>query len=131
MSAPQASYYFYRTFSDLSAGGLESDNGKGKGGTPLSHDKLISEFKNHKKPPRKLYEEIYIARLTALISVTVNFIDILPHAFEKYYEGDDPNQTWIVFISVLNKDKSIYHYAENLAKKARSMKQGSSSTNTF
>ena len=42
---------------------------------------------------------------TTLISVTVSFIDVLHHAFDRLYKGDELNQIWIVFISVLHKHK--------------------------
>jgi hypothetical protein len=91
MSPSQAAQDFYRTFSNSSsAGGLVS--GKGKEDRQLSFHELLCEFKNHKKGARKLNEEICRERLTALISVTVSFIDALRRAFDKLYEGDKPDQ---------------------------------------
>src|SRR5277367_6570554 len=114
MSPSQAARDFYRTFSDSSsAGGLMS--GKGKEDRQLSIHELLCEFKNHQKGARKLNEEICPERSTALISVTVSFIDALRRAFDKLYEGDKPDQIWIVFISVPHKDKGTYHHAEHLA----------------
>jgi len=114
MSVPQAAQNFYRSFSDSNAGGLVS--GKGKGGRQLSIHELLSEFKNHKTRPRNLHEEIYPKRLTALVSVTVSFIDVLRRAFNKLYKGEEPDQIWIVFISVPYKDKSTYYHLEHLAR---------------
>jgi hypothetical protein len=48
--------------------------------------------------------------------VTGSFIDVLRRAFDKLYEGEEPDQIWIVFISVPYKDKSTYHHAEHLAR---------------
>jgi hypothetical protein len=48
--------------------------------------------------------------------VTVNFIGALRCAFEKYYEGDDLDHIWIVFISVRYKDRGTYHHAKHLAR---------------
>jgi len=107
MSLLHAARDFYRACSNSSAGGLVS--GKGKGGRRLSNHELLSEFRNHKIFCRA-------QPTTALISVTVNFIDALRRAFEKYYEGDDPDQIWIVFIRVPYKDKRTYHHAEHLAR---------------
>jgi uncharacterized BrkB/YihY/UPF0761 family membrane protein len=56
-----------------------------------------------------------VKRLTALILVTISFINALRRAFDKLYKGDKPDQIWIVFISVLHKDKATYYYAEYLA----------------
>lgn len=113
MSILQAAQNFFRSFSDSSASGLVS--GRGKGGRQLSIHELLSEFKKHKDGPRNIYDKIDLERLTALISVTVNFTDALRRAFEKYYEGDNPDRIWIVFISVPHNDRSIYHHAEHLA----------------
>jgi hypothetical protein len=113
MSPSQATRDFYRTFSNSSsAGGLVS----GKGEEDLSFHELLCEFKNHKKGARKLNEEICHECLTALISVTISFIDALRRAFDKLYGGDKPDQIWIVFISVPHKDKATYHHAEYLAR---------------
>jgi hypothetical protein len=61
-------------------------SGKGKEDRQLSIHELLCEFKNHQKGARKLNEEICHERLTALISVTVSFIDALRRAFDKLYE---------------------------------------------
>lgn len=115
MSPSKAARDFYRTLSNSSsAGGLVS--GKDKEDRQLSIDELLCEFENHKKGARKLNEEICRERLTALISVTASFIDALRRAFDKLYEGDKPDQIWIVFISVPYKDKGTYHHAEHLAR---------------
>jgi hypothetical protein len=82
MSIPQTAQNFFRSFSDSSASGLVS--GKGKGGRRLFIHELLSEFIKHQKGPRYIYDEIRLERLTALISVTVNFTDVLRRAFEKY-----------------------------------------------
>jgi hypothetical protein len=39
------------------------------------------------------------------------------YAFVKCYNGDNPDRIWIVFISVLYKDKGIYYYTQHLARK--------------
>ena len=76
MTIPQAAQSFYRSFSNSSAGSLVS--GKGKGGQQLSTRELPSEFQNYKKFARKQLT-------TALISVTVSFINVLHRAFDKLY----------------------------------------------
>jgi hypothetical protein len=58
--------------------------------------------------------------------VTVSFINALHCAFNKLYEGDKLDQIWIVFISVLHKDKGTYHHAEHLAQEI-----GQDETNMF
>ena len=75
MSLSQDARDFYRTFSDSSAGGLVSS--KGIEDWQLSIHELLCEFKNHKNGARKLNEEICHKRLTALVSVTISFIDML------------------------------------------------------
>jgi hypothetical protein len=125
MSLSQAARDFYCTFSNSSsAGGLVS--GKGKEDRQPSFHELLCEFKNHKKGARKLNEEICHERLTALISATISFIDALRRAFDKLYEGDRPDQIWIVFISVPHKDKATYYHAEYLAREI-----GQDKTNMF
>jgi hypothetical protein len=64
--------------------------------------------------------------LTALIAVTISFIDALRRAFDKLYGGDKPDQIWIVFISVSHKDKARYHHSEYLAREI-----GQDETNMF
>jgi hypothetical protein len=96
-------------------------SGKGKEDQKLSIHELLCEFKNHKKGARKLNEEICRERLTALILVTVSFIDALRRAFD-----DELDQIWIVFISVLHKNKATYHHAEYLARE-----MGLDETNMF
>lgn len=84
-------------------------SGKGKEGRQLSTDDLLSEIRNHKNFDRT-------QPTTALISVTVSFIDVLNRAFARLHKGDKPDQIWIVFISVPYKDKGVYHHAEDLAR---------------
>src|ERR1700722_8501399 len=116
MSSPsQAARDFYCTFSNSSsAGGLVS--GKGKEDRKLFIHELLCEFKNHKKGAQKFNEKICRERLIALISMTVSFIDALRRAFDKLYRGDEPDQSWIDFISVPHKDKATYHHADSLAR---------------
>jgi hypothetical protein len=108
VSLPPAAQNFLRSFSDSSAGGLVF--GKGKGHQRLSSHELLSEFRNHKILCR--------TQPTALVSVAVNFIDALRRAFEKFVR-DDPDQIWIVFISVPYKDNGISSH-----EKLDRMKQG-------
>jgi hypothetical protein len=58
--------------------------------------------------------------------VTVSFINALRRAFDKLYKGNKLDQIWIVFISVLYKDKGTYHYAEHLEQE-----MGQEKTDTF
>lgn len=58
--------------------------------------------------------------------MTVSFINALRGAFDKLYEGDKPDQIWIVFISVPYKDKGTYRHAEHLPQKI-----GQDETNMF
>ena len=99
---------------------------KGKEDRNLSIHELLYEFKNHKKGARKLNEEICHEHLTALVSVTISFIDALRRAFDKLYRGDKLDQIWIVFISVPHKDKATYNHAEYLARE-----MGQDETNMF
>jgi hypothetical protein len=62
--------------------------GKDKEDWKLFIHELLCEFKNHKKGAWKLNEEICCDRLTALILVTVSFIDVLYRALNKLYKGD-------------------------------------------
>jgi hypothetical protein len=75
--------YFYRCFSDSSAGGLIS--GKGRRHTHLSNNELRTEFSNHLRSLSK--------KPTALISVSSRIIDTLQRAFGKFYkDGEKPDQ---------------------------------------
>lgn len=114
MSSSQTSRDFYRTFSDgCSVGGIVS--GKGKQARHLFIHELLCEFNSHKTGARKLNEEFCHERLTALVSVTISFIDALRRAFDKFYGGHKREKIWIVFISVPHKDKATYHHAKHLA----------------
>ncbi|KAF2174704.1 hypothetical protein K469DRAFT_685758 [Zopfia rhizophila CBS 207.26] len=98
--------YFYRCFSDSSAGGLVS--GKGRSAQRLSKQALRVEFKNHL--------QLDATVPTALVSVSSRIIDTLRRAFNKLYEDkESPNQIWIAFVHVPDSDKNVYHHAENLA----------------
>ncbi len=103
-----AGKYFYRCFSNDSAGGLVS--GKGRSLGQLSHDSLWTEFNNH---------AILRARVpTALVSVSSRVIDTIQRAFNKHYNDRvSPDQIWIVFIHVLDVDSHVYHHGENLAQR--------------
>lgn len=91
MSLSQVARDFYRTFLDSSsAGGFVS--GKGKEDRQSYIHELLCEFKNHKDGARKFNEGICHERLTAVVSVTINFIDALRRAFNKLYGGDKPEQ---------------------------------------
>jgi hypothetical protein len=57
---------------------------------------------------------------TALISVSSGIIDILQRAFGKFHnDKEKPDQIWIAFIHVPDKDKHVYHHAEGLAHQAK------------
>ncbi|KAF2802114.1 uncharacterized protein BDZ99DRAFT_483133 [Mytilinidion resinicola] len=100
--------YFFRCFSNSSAGGLIS--GKGCRGRRLSETDLHSEYVNHVL--------LRATVPTALISVSSRIIDTLRRAFNKLYEDEEsPDQIWITFIYVPDTDKDVYHHAEDLAKK--------------
>jgi hypothetical protein len=76
MSFSQAARDFYRAFSDSSStSGLVS--GKGKEDRRLSIHELLCEFKNHKNGAQKSNKKICHKRLTALVLVTISFIDAL------------------------------------------------------
>jgi hypothetical protein len=98
--------YFYRCFSNSSAGGLIS--GKGRRRTRLSDDELYTEFSSHVLYPTK--------KPTALISVSSRIIDTLRRAFGKFHnDGEKPDQIWIAFVHVPDEDTHLYHHAEGLA----------------
>ena len=102
--------YFYRCYSQTSAGGLISGKGPGQA-RPLG-DNLLPEFINHLT--------LQTTRPTALVSVSSRMIDTLRRAFNKYYEyREDPSQIWIAFIYVPNVDKhaGAYHHAMGLAER--------------
>ncbi|KAH6865510.1 hypothetical protein BKA58DRAFT_389637 [Alternaria rosae] len=103
--------YFYRCYSQTSAGGLISGKGPGQG-RPLG-DNLLTEFINHLNL-RTTYP-------TALVSVSSRILDTLRRAFNKFYEDREyPSQIWIAFIYVPNADKHVrYHHAEGLARKGK------------
>jgi hypothetical protein len=100
--------YFYRCYSNSSAGGLISGKGR-RHGRQLGTD-LRAEFVSHVLDPTM--------EPTALISASNRLIDTLQRAFSKFYNnGEIPDQIWIAFIYVPDEDKHIYHHAEDLAKK--------------
>ncbi|KAI4660758.1 uncharacterized protein J4E79_005326 [Alternaria viburni] len=100
--------YFYRCYSQTSAGGLISGKGPGQA-RPLG-DNLLPEFINHLN--------LNTRKPTALVSVSSRVIDTLRRAFNKYYEyREDPSQIWIAFIFVPNADEHVYHHAEGLAER--------------
>ena len=108
MSDPNASHKFFRAFSDSSAGGCLSD--KGSSDRQLSPCELLWEFQNHKHGQSRIP--------TALISVTNTFLDAILRAAQKYCEGEKPENTWIIFITVTPRDGGRFHHAERLAKVA-------------
>jgi hypothetical protein len=99
--------YFYRCFSNSSAGGLISGRGFGIG--RLSHTCLQHEFESHMR--------IDATAPTALISVSTRIVDTVQRAFNRYYRDlEDPRQIWIAFIFVPDSEKQIYYHAEDLAR---------------
>jgi hypothetical protein len=98
--------YFYRCFSERSAGGLVS--GKGRSAKRLSKQELCAEFENH--------QQLKATVPTALISVSTRVIDTLGRASDKLYLAEEsPDKIWIAFIRVPDADKDVYHHAEKLA----------------
>jgi hypothetical protein len=103
----QPGEYFYRCYSNSSAGALISGAGLGHG-KPLGTN-LFDQFISHVLNPSRQHP-------TALISTSSRLIDTLQRAFSKFYNHrEHPNQIWIAFIYVPDEDKRVYHHAEDLA----------------
>jgi hypothetical protein len=101
--------YFYRCYSDSSAGALISGKGHALG-RPFGSVHLRAEFDNH--------IELRTKKCTALVSTSNRLIDTLRRAFSKVYNGhEDPTQVWVAFFCVPDIDRHVYHHAEDLAKR--------------
>ncbi|KAF7936520.1 uncharacterized protein EAE97_007886 [Botrytis byssoidea] len=60
---------------------------------------------------------------TALVSVTSSIIRAANIAFHKEYKDDeDPAEIWIAMIKVPDRDKDIFHSAQEMAKRRREQK---------
>ncbi|KAF3019918.1 hypothetical protein E8E15_003733 [Penicillium rubens] len=101
--------YFYRCFSEKSAGGLTC--GLKRIGPRLSKPDLSLHFKHHK-------DRHNTYRPTALVSVTDRPIEALHRAFVKHYNGGEvPSTIWVAIISVpaTTDAEKLYHHAQQLA----------------
>jgi hypothetical protein len=106
MDMGESECYFYRCFSDRSAGGLIS--GRGSGDRRLSVTDLYSEFKNHSQKDSEAP--------TALVSASNRIVDTLQRAFNKFYKHEEsPHEIWVAFIYVPDSERDVYHHAEKLA----------------
>ncbi|KAJ5454908.1 hypothetical protein N7530_012677 [Penicillium desertorum] len=100
--------YFYRCFSETSAGDLIC--GQGRVGPRLSKSDLFRQFELHNDLQNRIP--------TALVSVSDRPIEALHRAFDKYYNwGEDPSTIWIAVISVAvtHCGEKPYHHAQELA----------------
>ncbi|KAJ6159661.1 hypothetical protein N7497_004198 [Penicillium chrysogenum] len=100
--------YFYRCFSETSAGGLTC--GLKRIGPRLSKPDLSRHFELHKHQKKKYP--------TALVSVTDRPIEALHRAFVKHYnDGEVSSTIWIAIISVpaTTDAEKLYHRAQQLA----------------
>ncbi|KAK4086110.1 hypothetical protein Purlil1_9639 [Purpureocillium lilacinum] len=107
MRKPTSPMDLTRCYSDTSAGALSS--GKGSNGPSQSLEMLLCEFSKHRIKKQ--------TSPTSLVSVSDRILDTLKRAFNKYYEGERPEQIMIVFIKVpSDRIKTIkIHSAKNLA----------------
>ncbi|KAJ4421332.1 hypothetical protein N0V82_003843 [Gnomoniopsis sp. IMI 355080] len=107
-----ANQYFTRTYSDSSAGKLESGKASRSGRyskSPFSRDQLLTEFQKH--------ADLWQQDPTGLVSVSDRIIDTLQRAFQRYYEyGEDPASIWIVLIEKESVGERSPHSASELAR---------------
>ncbi|TGO26032.1 hypothetical protein BPAE_0067g00040 [Botrytis paeoniae] len=104
-----SSQLFYRVYSPKSAGGLICGKAN-QGWHRPSHINLKREFENHK--------DLSNREPTALVSVTSSIIRVLKIAFNKRYKDrEDRSDIWIAFIKVPDRDKDVYHSAQEMAEK--------------
>ena len=108
MTSKLSQKYFYRCFSESSAGGLKC--GLDYAGPPLSKSHLLSDFEQHQISDPEIR--------TALVSVTDRPIEVLHRAFVKYYNlNERADDIWIVIVSVPVEENGTLpcHRAEELA----------------
>jgi hypothetical protein len=108
MTSKLSQKYFYRCFSERSAGGLKC--GLNYTGPPLSKSDLLSYFEQH---------QIFDTEIrTALVSATDRPLEALHRAFVKYYNlNERAGDIWIAIILVpVGEDGTLpCHHAEKLA----------------
>ena len=96
------------------AGGLRS--GLSTFGPRLSHHERVVSFRNHIASFTLPYLDR--AHATALVSTSSRLIDTLKRAFDKVYDGENPESVYVVFIRVPQDHRPIVHSARELALQA-------------